>query len=131
MALENPQTPEQKKADMAAKKAERDAKKAAKAASQPMKIEVVEEEKSESIAAASVVAEKPKAVKRVTAPTVAFVDDFVAPEEEGDLALWTFRGVSYYRSAKNAMYDAEQNFLGVFDPKTVKINADVTNPDDE
>jgi hypothetical protein len=131
-ALENPMTPEQLATDLAAKKAAREAKKAAKAAKEPMKIEVVEEEKSVSVAASPAVSEKPKALKRVAAPVVAYVDNFV-PHPEGDLLEWAFKGTTYFRSPLNALYDESQDFLGVFDPKSAKIipASEVSNPDDE
>jgi hypothetical protein len=127
-ALENPMTPEQLAVDLAAKKAAREAKKATK---QPMKIEVIEE-KSVSVAASPAVSEKPKALKRVTAPVVAYVDNFV-PHPEGDLLEWAFKGTTYFRSPQNALYDENQDFLGVFDPKSAKIipASEISNPDDE
>lgn len=73
----------------------------------------------------------PKVVSRPKKAVVAaYVDTFEA-DENGDLKEWTFKGVTYYRSPLNALYDEEQNFLGVFDKTTATINSDVANPDDE
>lgn len=73
----------------------------------------------------------PKVVSRPKKAVVAaYVDTFEA-DADGDLKEWTFKGVTYYRSPLNALYDEEQNFLGVFDKTTATIKSDVANPDDE
>lgn len=96
----------------------------------PMKIEVVEDAPKASQPAVSTDS-TPKVVSRPKkAAVAAYVDTFV-PEESGDLGLWTFKGTNYYRSPKDALYDAECTFLGVFDKATATIITDITNPDDE
>lgn len=124
-ALENPQTPEQRAADIAAKKAAREAAKKAKEA--PVAAVAAASEPASPI----VVVEKPKAMAMKRAPIVAYVDTFV-PNPEGLATEWAFKGVSYFRSPLNALYDIDaQVYVGVFDPKTATINADVANPDPE
>lgn len=76
-------------------------------------------------------AESPKTVVRPKkAAVAAYVDTFV-PDPKGDLKEWAFKGVTYWRSPKNALYDEHCDYLGTFDKTTATINAEVANPDDE
>lgn len=100
----------------------------------PMKIEVIEDA---AVAAKPAVsepakpAESPKTVSRPKkAAVAAYVDTFVA-DPSGDLKEWSFKGQTYFRSPKNALYDEHCEYLGVFDKTTATINTEVANPDDE
>ena len=95
-----------------------------------MKIEVIED--APVAAKPAVSAEStPKVISRPKkAAVAAYVDTFV-PHSSGDPTEWIFKGETYYRSVKNALYNIDGEFQGVFDKTTATINADVANPDDE
>lgn len=97
-------------------------------------IEVVSTEAAKpavSVEEAAKPAESPKTVVRPKkAAVAAYVDTFVA-DPSGDLKEWSFKGQTYFRSPKNALYDEQCEYLGVFDKTTATINTEVANPDDE
>lgn len=73
----------------------------------------------------------PKVVSRPKkAAVAAYVDTFEA-DVNGDLKEWAFKGQNYFRSPKDALYDENCEFLGVFDKTTATIISDAVNPDDE
>lgn len=135
----------EKEAEKAAKLAEKEAEKAAKLAEKEAKKSPKSSPKSSPKAAAAIpkaaVAAKavPVASKAVAATAAASTDkpkksadEWVAPPA-GKCAPFTFKGKKYIRSSEDEMWTqgadgGAGDWVGVFDPKTNKIDTSVADP---
>jgi hypothetical protein len=129
----------EKEAEKEAKKAEKEAEKAAKQAEKEAKKSPKSSPKSAAVIPKAAVAAKavPVASKAAT-PAVSTdkpkksADEWVAPPA-GKCAPFTFKGKKYIRSSDDEMWTqgadgGAGDWVGVFDPKTNKIDTSVADP---